>query len=611
MKNTAVRIEPDPTRSSSYADLGSAEMIRGDRDKAEAAFNKAIEADPKSARAQIALANFKWASKDYAGAEGSLKRALGLDPKNLVANQALSMLYIRTGRAPLAEPLLKTVAETVNSPTTKFALADYYLGMNKLDSAREVVTPMLSEGNTFVMASIRLANLEVAEKKYQEAHRLLDAALAKEPNNAVALTARGRLFLVEGNSVNALTALKAAADADARAIDPRLLLGQTYAARGQNREAIATYNDVLSKDAENAAARLGLAQVQINSGQPADAVPLLLKVVQQQPNNLAARLALFQGLMAVSDFPQASVQLAAMQQLSPNSAAVQTAAGNLAVAKNDDSGARAAYAKALAADPRSYQALAGLLNAEMQRKNFGGARALIEKQLAQMPNDPNSLLLAAQTYDLLGDKAEMEKALRKTVEADPASLQAYAMLGKMFYDSGRLDLARNELEKYVSTAPASVPGNTMLGTILDMQGKKEEAKARYSRALQVDPRAAVAANNLAWINSNTNGGNLDVALQLAQTAKAQLPNRHEVDDTLGWIYYKKGLYPQAIDSLRSSTTKAPNNPSYNYHLAAALIKSGGSKDEARKLLEKAVTAKQSFDGAEDAKKLLAELKGTT
>ena len=80
----------------------------------------------------------------------------------------------------------------------------------------------------------------------------------------------------------------------------------------------------------------------------------------------------------------------------------------------------------------------------------------------------------------------------------------------------------------------------MLGTILDLQGKKQEAKARYNRALQIDPRAAVAANNLAWIDANTEGANLDVALQLAQTAKAQLPNQHEIDDTLGWIYYKKG-----------------------------------------------------------------------
>ena len=49
-------------------------------------------------------------------------------------------------------------------------------------------------------------------------------------------------------------------------------------------------------------------------------------------------------------------------------------------------------------------------------------------------------LMAAQTYGLLGDQAQMEKALKKTVEADPHSLDAYTMLATMYYKQGRLDL---------------------------------------------------------------------------------------------------------------------------------------------------------------------------
>src|SRR5918993_5120918 len=132
----------------------------------------------------------------------------------------------------------------------------------------------------------------------------------------------------------------------------------------------------------------------------------------------------------------------------------------------------------------------------------------------------------------------------------------------------------------------------MLGTILELQGRKDEAKARYNKALQTDPRAAVAANNLAWIDANNNG-NLDVALQLAQTAKAQLPNRHEVDDTLGYIYYKKGLSSMAIEALSASTTRQPDNPNYNYHLALAHHQNG-DKEQARKLLLKALASKTTF-----------------
>ena len=181
------------------------------------------------------------------------------------------------------------------------------------------------------------------------------------------------------------------------------------------------------------------------------------------------------------------------------------------------------------------------------------------------------------------------------------------MLGRMYYQQGRLDLARTELERFVNTAPASVPGNTMLGTILDLQGKKQEAKKRYETALQVDPRAAVAANNLAWIDANSDGANLDLALQLAQTAKAQLPNQHEVDDTLGWIYYKKGMASRAVEALENSTLKAPSNPEYAYHLGLAYQKNGDSA-KAKAEFERALRLKPDFAGAADAKKILESMK---
>ncbi len=43
------------------------------------------------------------------------------------------------------------------------------------------------------------------------------------------------------------------------------------------------------------------------------------------------------------------------------------------------------------------------------------------------------------------------------------------------------------------------------------------------------------------------GGNLDVALSLAQTARRGMPDSPNVADTLGWIYYQKGAYRSAVD----------------------------------------------------------------
>jgi tetratricopeptide (TPR) repeat protein len=97
-----------------------------------------------------------------------------------------------------------------------------------------------------------------------------------------------------------------------------------------------------------------------------------------------------------------------------------------------------------------------------------------------------------------------------------------------------------------------------------------------------------------------------MALQLAQTAKSQLPSRHEVDDTLGWIYYKKNAYLKAGSLLKEAAEKSPNNPIIHYHYALAQQKNGDVAG-AKKSLQASLKLSETFPGAEDAKKILKEL----
>jgi Flp pilus assembly protein TadD len=215
------------------------------------------------------------------------------------------------------------------------------------------------------------------------------------------------------------------------------------------------------------------------------------------------------------------------------------------------------------------------------------------------------LMLAATTYAATRDMPKAEAVLRKAIELDPANLQAYGALGQFYFSQGRLAEGRSEFEKLTKRDPNSIPANTMLGIILDRQGHSDEAKARYEKVLAVDGRAAVAANNLAWIYA-TRGENLDVALQLAQVASRALPDRAEVADTLAWIYHKKGFPNLAVPLLRQVVGKNPDNPQYRYHLGATLASSGDGEG-ARKEIEKALALKPDFAEAAEARRLLATL----
>jgi tetratricopeptide (TPR) repeat protein len=145
----------------------------------------------------------------------------------------------------------------------------------------------------------------------------------------------------------------------------------------------------------------------------------------------------------------------------------------------------------------------------------------------------------------------------------------------------------------------------MLALLLDKQKKAPEAQAKYEQIVSADPQAAVAANNLAWIYASK-GQNLDVALQLAQTAKAKLPDSPDVSDTLGWVYYKKGLTTQAITALESAVAASPANPLFHYHLGMAR-KAMGDTTQARESLQKALSLAPDFDAASEARQALATL----
>jgi len=85
-----------------------------------------------------------------------------------------------------------------------------------------------------------------------------------------------------------------------------------------------------------------------------------------------------------------------------------------------------------------------------------------------------------------------------------------------------------------------------------------------------------------------------------------LPTAHEINDTLGWLYYKKNQASLAVSTLQSAVSAQPNNPVYLYHLGAAYALNK-DKANARQSLERALNLGQ-FDGAGDARKLLDSLK---
>lgn len=98
------------------------------------------------------------------------------------------------------------------------------------------------------------------------------------------------------------------------------------------------------------------------------------------------------------------------------------------------------------------------------------------------------------------------------------------------------------------------------------QGQYQASADCYRRILRFNPNDAVALNNLAWINVEHLGIDLEASLKMAQRAVKLRWHTPEFQDTLGWAYYKLGQPDRAIALLRWSEQARPYDPIYPAHL---------------------------------------------
>jgi tetratricopeptide (TPR) repeat protein len=328
----------------------------------------------------------------------------------------------------------------------------------------------------------------------------------------------------------------------------------------------------------------------------------LAEQAARQSGNLTAQLVLARSLLARGDLERATAVTRDLLAVAPHAAGVQVQSGMLALANGDRTAARAAFEKALSINDALVEPLASLVALDIREKKPGQARARINRRLERTPSASPVLALAGRTWVATGDPAKGEEFLRRAIDADAANLEAYSLLGSLYLSQKQPALAIAEFDKIAARQPSAVAPATMAALVLQAQGKEDEARLRYERLVELNPRAAVAANNLAWMYARR-GEQLDRALQLAQSAKAELPQNAEVNDTLAFVYIKKQLPSLAIPLLRLAIEHAPDRAAFHYHLGLAYAGSG-DRAAARGAFERALALNPDFSEARAALKSL-------
>jgi tetratricopeptide (TPR) repeat protein len=113
------------------------------------------------------------------------------------------------------------------------------------------------------------------------------------------------------------------------------------------------------------------------------------------------------------------------------------------------------------------------------------------------------------------------------------------------------------LESLLKSDPRDAPARMVLASLEEKAGNFAAAGEHYELVLAADPNHAVAHNNLASLLV-AHTGNIEAALAHATKAYELAPGSPEINDTLGWIYYKMQVYQSAVPYLETAVKLLPN-----------------------------------------------------
>jgi tetratricopeptide (TPR) repeat protein len=626
----------EPTRIDSYLSLARFYQKTENTAEAEKTIQKGISVVPNEAAGFIEYGRFL----DYADrnkeAEIQFKKATEVEGESFDAHEALSLFYVTQRDYEKAEISYKKLIEVQkNSAESRVMLADFYAVSGREDDSINTFQAILKDTPEFVQARYRLGEMYLQRKELDKATEQVEKLLAINDTDVEALILRSRLKLQQNDTEAAIKDLEEVLKKKPSMKSALFFMAQAKLSLGQTDQARAFINDLEKYHPNYLFSKLLHIQASFVGNEPQKAFTQSNELLESTKNafpnaettqqdlvELRVRALSSRGLAYVQlgKLAEARTDLQEVQRLSPNSASAMLNLARVSIASKNFTEAQSLFERALKSDAKNFDALNGLVGVLAKQKQFAQAHAEIDKQITANAEDKKILpalhYLNADVFTSEKNLASAETELKKAIEIDDSYLPAYSAFASILIGQNKTDEAIEQYQKVVAKKPDSAV-YTLIAMLYDAKQSFDESEKHYRKALELNPDNAIAINNLSWNIAANEKGNLDEALTLMQNLAGKNPTTAGFQDTLGWVYFKKGLYAPAVESLKKAAAidaadAAKNgrnpNPAYRLRLGTALA-SSGDKPSAKKEVEIALRSESNLSkaDAQSAKNLLSSL----
>ena len=586
---TSLLIDTFPNRNSAAFHLASVPFLMraGKVLDAEDAVAKALAAEPESVVAHLTAGSLRLGRNDLAGAEQAIKKGSELAP--------------------------------VRSPE-RMKLAEFKAQQGQMEEAKQLVAGILEKAPDYVPALMMSAQIAGTSKDVVGGLAILDKIFAIDVDNIGARLLQSELLMSNNESARAVEVLQRLDQVYAGQPVVRLQLARRQLQIGELAAAAAVLADVLKARPEFVEAALLQAEVNLRAGNPAAVVTAMQALLVKDPKSEPATFFMVQALEAQRRFDEALRGVYGLLQLRPENPEYYARLGSLLWQTGQVKEARGAYEKVLALVPGEMAAMTRLVDLDLAEDKSEAALARVAALRASDPTSAFAAFTEGRIYLAREDLPKAETALLKALEISPNNLGANDLLIRLYASTRQLPQALQKCEERLAANPKDEGALRLLGIIANLLGDHQKSVEAYERLLAVVKTPDVPLlNNLATLYVDY-FNNLDAAFDMARQARSLQPtvagaltpeaksDAAFVADTLGWVLYRRGDFPQAFALAQEAVTQIPDHPEIQAHfgLAAAAM---GQTEVARKALEAAVAGPDDFTAKAEARQRLALISG--
>ncbi|WP_201097418.1 tetratricopeptide repeat protein [Thiocystis minor] len=635
----------DPQHLNALALLAEIGMARNDREAAGQFLERAIQAHPSEVRPRLMLAGVYQASGKPEAARAQLEQLIKLEPSELAHVARLAAFLTQEGQKDAAEAALRAAIETnPEQLQAKLLLAEWAAQQRGVDPGIQVLEDFIAVEPDVYDLRFALAELERAAGRGADAvtvYRTIIERASLGPQGMKARTQLAALLMADKRVDEASRLVEEVLKEDARDGDALLVRAAIAVGRKDADQAIADLQNVLQNKPNATSALLLLAQAHVLKEETTLAQDALEKAIDAAPTEPQAYLALAQLRVDSGDMQGASVTLERFLDRVPENDQVQSALARIQLSQQDWGAMERTATRIL--ETRPEHPLGYYLKGLIFQRNDRLQESIeqFEKALEKRSDAVEPLLALTRSHMALGQADRAEQRLKQLLAEQPANAAALNLLGEVYASTRRYPDALEQFKQVIVLFPkspnayarlAELQGQSgdlkgalatlrsgveatnrnafllfRLGIALQESGDDDAAIAAYEEVLKSNSEADAVINNLSMLlaSRRTDPASLTRALELAQRFEGS--DQWVLLDTLGWVQFRAGEVEKAVVTLEKAAGLIdPDPPEMQYHLGMVYA-ARGRRDEAKALLTSALDANSPFPGIEEARETLGGL----